>query len=40
MGGRTRACLHAKCVVIDEEYLLVTSANFTEAAHVGVAYRR
>ena len=33
IGGRTRACLHAKCVVIDEEYLLVTSANFTEAAH-------
>jgi phosphatidylserine/phosphatidylglycerophosphate/cardiolipin synthase-like enzyme len=33
IGGRTRACLHAKCVVIDDEYLLVTSANFTEAAH-------
>lgn len=28
-----RACLHAKCVVVDEERLLVTSANFTEAAH-------
>ena len=28
-----RACLHAKCVVIDDERLLVTSANFTEAAH-------
>lgn len=28
-----KACLHAKCVVIDEERLLVTSANFTEAAH-------
>jgi len=44
IGGRTRACLHAKCVVIDEEYLLVTSANFTEAAHernieAGVMFR-
>jgi phosphatidylserine/phosphatidylglycerophosphate/cardiolipin synthase-like enzyme len=28
-----KACLHAKCVVIDEEQLLITSANFTEAAH-------
>ncbi|MGC1307930.1 MAG: DISARM system phospholipase D-like protein DrmC [Phormidesmis sp.] len=28
-----RACLHAKCVVIDDEQLLITSANFTEAAH-------
>jgi phosphatidylserine/phosphatidylglycerophosphate/cardiolipin synthase-like enzyme len=30
---KSRACLHAKCVVVDEEYSLVTSANFTEAAH-------
>ncbi|MEI6380673.1 MAG: DISARM system phospholipase D-like protein DrmC [Cyanobacteriota bacterium ELA615] len=29
----TRACLHAKCVVVDDEKLFVTSANFTEAAH-------
>lgn len=28
-----RACLHAKCVVIDDERILITSANFTEAAH-------
>jgi phosphatidylserine/phosphatidylglycerophosphate/cardiolipin synthase-like enzyme len=28
-----KACLHAKSVVIDGEHLLVTSANFTEAAH-------
>lgn len=28
-----RACLHAKCVVVDDETLFVTSANFTEAAH-------
>jgi phosphatidylserine/phosphatidylglycerophosphate/cardiolipin synthase-like enzyme len=31
--GKVRACLHAKCVVIDEDRALVTSANFTEAAH-------
>lgn len=28
-----RACLHAKCVVIDEQRVLITSANFSEAAH-------
>jgi phosphatidylserine/phosphatidylglycerophosphate/cardiolipin synthase-like enzyme len=28
-----KACLHAKSVVVDGEHLLVTSANFTEAAH-------
>jgi len=28
-----KACLHAKCVVVDQEKVLVTSANFTEAAH-------
>lgn len=28
-----RACLHAKCIVIDEARVLMTSANFTEAAH-------
>lgn len=27
-----RACLHAKCIVIDERRALVTSANLTEAA--------
>ena len=32
--GKTRACLHAKCIVIDEKRALITSANFTEAAHV------
>ncbi len=32
-GTDTKACLHAKCVVVDEERLLITSANFTEAAH-------
>jgi len=30
---RANACLHAKCVVVDEERVLITSANFTEAAH-------
>jgi PLD-like domain len=28
-----KACLHAKCIVVDEARLFVTSANFTEAAH-------
>jgi phosphatidylserine/phosphatidylglycerophosphate/cardiolipin synthase-like enzyme len=28
-----KACLHAKCVIVDDLYLLITSANFTEAAH-------
>ena len=27
-----RACLHAECLIIDDERALVTSANFTEAA--------
>ncbi|HEY3999701.1 MAG TPA: DISARM system phospholipase D-like protein DrmC [Candidatus Xenobia bacterium] len=31
--GATRSCLHAKCVVVDGQRALVTSANFTEAAH-------
>ncbi len=29
----SKACLHAKCVIVDEQFLFVTSANFTEAAH-------
>ncbi|GAP96581.1 phospholipase D/transphosphatidylase [Leptolyngbya sp. NIES-2104] len=33
VGVEAKACLHAKCVVVDEERVLVTSANFTEAAH-------
>lgn len=33
MSTKSNACLHAKCVVVDEERLLITSANFTEAAH-------
>ncbi|AKG21297.1 DISARM system phospholipase D-like protein DrmC [Calothrix sp. 336/3] len=33
LGNGFKACLHAKCIVVDEERLLVTSANFTEAAH-------
>lgn len=28
-----KACLHAKCIIVDEEQVLITSANFTEAAH-------
>ena len=31
--GNTRACFHAKCVVIDDHRALITSANFREAAH-------
>ena len=33
MTERSNACLHAKCVVVDEERFLITSANFSEAAH-------
>ena len=33
-GGDTRACLHAKCIVVDGERAFISSANFTEAAHV------
>jgi phosphatidylserine/phosphatidylglycerophosphate/cardiolipin synthase-like enzyme len=29
----SKACLHAKCVIVDDLYLFITSANFTEAAH-------
>ena len=32
-GHGPRACLHAKVVVVDEERVLLTSANFSEAAH-------
>ncbi len=30
--GSKRASLHAKCVVVDERWVLIGSANFTEAA--------
>ena len=32
-NATTTAVLHAKCIVMDEEELFVTSANFTDAAH-------
>lgn len=32
-GGYNQACLHAKCIVVDDAYVFVSSANFTEAAH-------
>ncbi len=32
VDGHKRACLHAKCVVVDETIVFVSSANFTEAA--------
>jgi hypothetical protein len=31
--GESSACLHAKCVVVDDQRAFVTSANLTEAAH-------
>ncbi len=34
VGGPTRACLHAKCIVVDDELAFLTSANFTEAAQL------
>jgi phosphatidylserine/phosphatidylglycerophosphate/cardiolipin synthase-like enzyme len=33
IDAKKRACLHAKCIVIDTDQALITSANFTEAAH-------
>jgi phosphatidylserine/phosphatidylglycerophosphate/cardiolipin synthase-like enzyme len=29
---KQKSSLHAKCIVVDEEFVLITSANFTEAA--------
>ena len=31
-GSEDTACLHAKCIVVDDEHSFVTSANLTEAA--------
>jgi phosphatidylserine/phosphatidylglycerophosphate/cardiolipin synthase-like enzyme len=33
LSSNSNACLHAKCIVVDEERVFITSANFTEAAH-------
>lgn len=33
LSTANRACLHAKCVVVDSDTVFVSSANFTEAAH-------
>ncbi len=30
---RARSCLHSKCVIVDNSIALVSSANFTDAAH-------
>jgi phosphatidylserine/phosphatidylglycerophosphate/cardiolipin synthase-like enzyme len=30
--SQKKACLHAKCIVVDRKELFVSSANFTEAA--------
>jgi phosphatidylserine/phosphatidylglycerophosphate/cardiolipin synthase-like enzyme len=32
-GGKKRASMHAKCIVVDDAHVLISSANFTEAAH-------
>ncbi len=32
-SGPTQSSLHAKCLVVDRKVALITSANFTEAAH-------
>jgi phosphatidylserine/phosphatidylglycerophosphate/cardiolipin synthase-like enzyme len=32
MAADKRACLHAKCIVVDGESVFISSANFTEAA--------
>jgi phosphatidylserine/phosphatidylglycerophosphate/cardiolipin synthase-like enzyme len=32
LAADKRACLHAKCVVVDSESVFISSANFTEAA--------
>jgi len=32
VAAEKRACLHAKCVVVDGESVFISSANFTEAA--------
>ena len=32
-GFGARACLHAKCIIVDNAKVFITSANFTEAAH-------
>ncbi len=34
MEAQKRACLHAKTVVVDSRHVFVSSANFTEAAHL------
>jgi len=44
LNGKSRASLHAKCVVVDRQVAFVSSANFTEAAQernieVGVLMR-
>ncbi|WP_199192321.1 DISARM system phospholipase D-like protein DrmC [Chlorogloea sp. CCALA 695] len=33
INTQQKACLHAKCIVVDNQHSFITSANFTEAAH-------
>jgi len=30
---KQQSCLHAKCIVVDEQEVFISSANFTQAAH-------
>ena len=32
LNSQKKACLHAKCIVVDRKDVFVSSANFTEAA--------
>lgn len=33
MDGEVKSSMHAKCIIVDSQQSLVTSANFTQAAH-------
>jgi len=33
LNGNVKSSMHAKCIIVDTEKTLVTSANFTQAAH-------
>lgn len=32
LQGEKKACMHAKCIVVDQRHAFISSANFTEAA--------
>ncbi|MEY4616405.1 MAG: hypothetical protein RJB66_1365 [Pseudomonadota bacterium] len=33
LDGEVKSSMHAKCIIVDSEQTLITSANFTQAAH-------